>query len=113
MNAERVVLRIFCSKRKGAHQIGTVVVDSEGYRLDYVHAAEGVDGPYGHPLSERDAPGATVGATAWCAGCRMRLPMSLDPITLARAGRTSAKLQADGMFADPFGVLRRRRTNKG
>lgn len=105
---ERKVLRIFCSKAKGAHEVGAVWLEDERLLLRFTHAARDVDGfapvmMTSHPDDNED------GIFAWCTACRMRLVCSTGQImSAARKGQSHITLIPEGFIKDPLGVLTRR-----
>lgn len=107
---DRIVHKIFCSKAKGGHMVGSVVVTSSGYVVTFRTAVHGPHGPLpeGHEVNWTQGDAAEA-AEAWCKVCRKTLPINLSAI-VAAAGRGDARttLDAEGMWRDPLGVLERK-----
>lgn len=107
--AQRKVMRIFCSKRKGAHEIGAIWADEHGFELRITHAARDVDGFLPVEITYRPGTEMDYGTFAWCPSCRMRLVCLPEQLIAdAKRGTTHVALLPEGFIRDPLGVLTRR-----
>jgi hypothetical protein len=106
---ERKMLRVFCSRDKGAHEVGAVYATTEGPRLRVSISVESREGTFGHEVTYAAGDEHGMGS-AWCAKCRKHLPVVPDAVLAAAAkGDRMVKLHAEGMWRDPLGVLDRKR----
>lgn len=111
MNSERKMMRVFCSREKGAHEVGAVIGTTDGLRLRIAVAVTHPDGDFGTVTSFAAEQAMT---DAWCASCSKRLPVvPARLIERAKDGERKARLDAEGLWLDPSGVLERRRQHKG
>ena len=105
---ERVVLRLFCSKPKGAHVVGRVVATSTGLVVRFTGAVQTSRGDQGREIEMHANPEAAEATDAWCSACRKRLLFGInDAVASAELGKRSIVLVAEGMWRDPLGVLAR------
>lgn len=109
--ADRKLLRVYCSKTKGAHEVGAVYATDTGAVARLTIAVEGTDGVFGSVQEFR--PGdrdSGAMCEAWCESCRKRLPVMPETHVLREVGRRKAvALKAEGMWKDGVGVLTRQR----
>lgn len=110
MSTDRKLLRVYCSKPKGAHEVGAVYATDTGAVARLTIAVSALDGVFGSVQEfrpgDRDSDGMW---DAWCESCRKRLPVTPETDVLSEVGRRKAvTLTAEGMWRDPIGVLNRR-----
>jgi len=110
MSTDRKLLRVYCSKPKGAHEVGAVYATDTGPEARITVAVTGRTGTNGSEHTFRPGTGeAASGWEAWCEPCRKRLPVIPDTAVFPYVGKRKAvTLTAEGMWRDPIGVLNRR-----
>ena len=108
MNAQRVLLRVFCSKRSSPHVIATIVQDEVGLLLRYKSAVRrdltGNDADDFETVAGEGRPGDEIGAV-YCSSCRKRyfLPVEQAFAGVA-AGKRAFKVTGRGELLKPHGV---------
>lgn len=111
--SDRVLVRVLCSRKKGAHVIGRVIATFEGPRLTFalpIHSTAGMVTWQETVLAPSPADGAVVGSEAWCTICkRSHFLTASDVFTAAADGQKVIQLVAEGMYRDPIGVTERAR----
>ena len=112
MTQPRVVTRIFCSRSKGAHQLGMITTDAEGLLLSYqtsVHTSptdptaviSPQDACYyrasGAKVEERPPVGEVRQVDIWCQGCKTGHPVDSGALfKAAQEGRKKVTLTSRG-----------------
>ena len=108
---ERILTRIFCSKLQSPHQIGVVGKDEDGVFLRYQQEVDGKGGAHSavETTWRRAGYDGSEGSNAWCTVCKRSLPIFLSSLVDMNPHPKSVRLDNEGMWDDPLGVLERKR----
>ena len=84
---DRKVTRVYCSRSKGAHEIGAVYGTTQGWELRYSVAVEGPAGFFGASASSPIILDAVETVTMWCSPCKRAHHVVVNALFLAAQKR--------------------------